>query len=243
MIEPPLAPGHTRLRQAVIAAHDLEAVAGRLRREFGLGEPFADEGVSWFGLRNAVFALGDTFLEVVSPAQPATSAGRLLERRGADCGYMLMFQVPSLEPVVARARGAGVREVFSVSLEDMAEVHLHPADMRGAIVSVSEPRPPSAWRWGGPGWERRSAPLRVAGARIAVADPEAVISRWGAILGELPAGVEVVLDEGEPGLVEILLAEESEGRSVAEGSEGRSAPAAPRTPLDLGRVRVTVAAR
>lgn len=233
MIEPPLAPGATRLRQAVIAAHDLDAVTGRLRTELGLGEPYADEAVSWFGLRNAVFALGDTFLEVVSPARPDTSAGRLLERRGADCGYMLMFQVPSLEPVLARARGAGVREVFSVSLEDMAEVHLHPADMRGAIVSLSEPHPPSAWRWGGPGWELRSAPLEVAGARIAVADPEAVIARWGSILGELPDGVEIVFDEDEPGLVEIALT----------GAPDGGAPATPRPPVELGRVTVSVAAR
>jgi glyoxalase-like protein len=168
MTEPPLAAGRPWLRQAVIAAHELDAVAGRLRAELGLGEPYADEAVGWFGLRNAVFALGDTFLEVVSPARPGTSAGRLLERRGADCGYMLMFQVPAFEPVLARARGAGVREVFSVSVEDMSEVHLHPADMRGAIVSVSEPRPPGAWRWGGPDWERRRAEMSVVGARVGV---------------------------------------------------------------------------
>ena len=38
-----------------------------------LGEPFDDPGVAQFGLRNAVFAIGDTFLEVVSPS----SAGHL----------------------------------------------------------------------------------------------------------------------------------------------------------------------
>src|SRR5438270_11053117 len=113
-----------RLRQAVLAATDLDAVAGRLRAELGLGEPYADPGVEYFGLRNAVFALGDTFLEVVSPIRPDTAAGRLLERRGGDCGYMLMFQVPELEPARERARALGVREVFAVSLEEVVEVHL-----------------------------------------------------------------------------------------------------------------------
>ncbi len=75
-----------RLRQAVLAARDLDAVAGELRAELGLGEPYADPGVGYFGLRNAVFALGDTFLEVVSPVEPDTAAGRLLERHGGDCG-------------------------------------------------------------------------------------------------------------------------------------------------------------
>ena len=47
-----------RIRQAVIAATDLKAVAARLRAELGLGRPFSDPGVAAFGLRNAVFALG-----------------------------------------------------------------------------------------------------------------------------------------------------------------------------------------
>ena len=93
-----------RLRQAVLAARELEPVATRLRDELGLGEPFADPGVEYFGLRNAVFALGDTFLEVVSPVRDGTAAGRLLDRRGGDCGYMLMFQVEDLGAARERAR-------------------------------------------------------------------------------------------------------------------------------------------
>lgn len=74
-----------------MAARDLDGVCGRLRAELGLAEPFSDPAVGWFGLRNAVFALEDTFLEVVSPVRSDTAAGWLLERRGGDCGYMLMF--------------------------------------------------------------------------------------------------------------------------------------------------------
>lgn len=202
-----------RLRQAVLAARDLDAVAGALRSRLGLDEPYADPGVGYFGLRNAVFALGDTFLEVVSPIRPDTSAGRLLERRGGDCGYMLMFQVAELAAARRRAASEGVREVFEVSVEDMAEVHLHPADMRGAIVSLSEPRPPEAWRWGGPDWRDRTAPLRLAGATLGVADPEAVGARWGKVIGVPPsdAGIRFVGDPGEPGPVELVLAGEGDG--------------------------------
>jgi len=193
-----------RLRQAVLAARDLDSVAGRLREELELGEPFADPGVGYFGLRNAVFALGDTFLEVVSPMQPDTAAGRLLERRGGDCGYMVMFQVDSLPEARERAGALGVREVFEVALDDMAEVHLHPADMRGAIVSLSSPQPPDSWRWGGPGWDSRAAPLRVAGATVAAADPQSVAARWSTVLGG-PAGVAFAPDDSERGLVEVTL--------------------------------------
>lgn len=196
-----------RLRQAVLAARDLDAVTAELTERLGLKEPFNDPGVGHFGLRNAVFCLGDTFLEVVSPVQENTAAGRQIERQGGDCGYMTMFQLEDLDAARERVRAERVREVFEVSLDDMKEVHLHPGDMRGAIVSLSEPSPPESWRWGGPDWSTRSAPVRIVGATVAVADPEAVERRWTAVLGAPPAsaGVEIVGDERDRGLVEVLL--------------------------------------
>jgi hypothetical protein len=196
-----------RLRQAVIAARDLDAVAGELRSRLELGEPYADPGVGHFGLRNAVFALGDTFLEVVSPVEAGTSAGRLIERRGGDCGYMVMFQVDDLDGARDRARELGIREVFEVSRPEMAEVHLHPTDMAGAIVSLSDPRPPRSWLWGGPDWKARSAPRAVTGATIAVADPTGTEDRWATVLGASPldAGVRFLADEGERGPVQVVL--------------------------------------
>jgi Glyoxalase-like domain len=197
-----------RLRQAVLAATDLDAVAGELTTRLGLKQPFADPGVSHFGLRNAVFCLGDTFLEVVSPVQDGTAAGRQIERQGGDCGYMTMFQLDDLEAARERVKAEGVREVFEVSLDDMQEVHLHPGDMRGAIVSLSEPQPPEAWRWGGPDWSARSAPARIVGASVAVSDPEAVGRRWSTVLGAAPAtaGVQLVAGERDLGLVEVVIA-------------------------------------
>jgi hypothetical protein len=196
-----------RLRQAVIAARDLDAVAGELSDRLGLRAPFADPGVGHFGLRNAVFCLGDTFLEVVSPVRADTAAGRLIERRGGDCGYMTMFQLDELPSARERVRNLGVREVFEVALDDMAEVHLHPGDMRGAIVSLSEPTPPETWRWGGPDWAARSAPVELFGATIAVADREAVAVRWETVLGGSleSVGIEIVADEDDRGLVEVVI--------------------------------------
>jgi hypothetical protein len=178
-----------RLRQAVLAARDLDAVADRLRAELALGEPFADPGVAHFGLRNAVFAVGDTFLEVVSPVQAGTAAGRFLERRDGDGGYMLMFETDDLASARERARDLGVREVFQVELDDIAEVHLHPADLPGPIVAVSEPKPAGSWRWGGPEWRQRSAPGALVGVTVAAPDPERVAARWAEVLGEQPPGV------------------------------------------------------
>jgi catechol 2,3-dioxygenase-like lactoylglutathione lyase family enzyme len=199
-----------RLRQAVLAARDLEQTVDRLRGEFGLGEPYRDPGVAYFGLANAVFAIGDTFLEVVSPVDPEqpgarTAAGQLARSGTAVCGYMVMLQVDDLAAARERARAAGVREVFEVELDDIAEVHLHPGDMRGAIVSLSAPRPAESWRWGGLGWAERAVPGNVAGVTISVADPEAAAERWTSVAGGSIRGGSFVADERSPGLVEVEL--------------------------------------
>src|SRR5271167_5116179 len=89
--------GRVRLRQAVLVATELEPVASALRTALGLEEPFRDPGVGEFGLTNTVFALGDCFLEVISPSQPGTAAGRYLDRHDGDGGYMAIFDLTDLD--------------------------------------------------------------------------------------------------------------------------------------------------
>jgi len=176
-----------RLRQVALVAHDCGQVAGELRDAFGWGEPFHDPGVGRFGLTNAVFAAGDTFVEVVAPAQAGTTAGRYLERRGGDGGYMAIFQVPDLAAARARLPGLGVRVVWTADLPDIAGTHLHPKDVPGAIVSLDWAEPAGSWRWAGPAWTGRvpeHAPGGgVTGVTIEVADPAAAAARWAAVLG------------------------------------------------------------
>jgi hypothetical protein len=194
-----------RLRQAVVAAEDLEPTVERLQDELGLGEPYNDPAVGFFGLRNAVFALADTFLEVVSPVQPDTAAGRLMQRRGGDCGYMLMFQVADLPAARERVKAGNVREVLEIDREDISEVHLHPRDMRAAIVSLSQPKPAASWPWGGDGWDQRAAPARVAGATLTVTEPDDVAQRWRGVIGDLPR-IRFEREDSDRGLTEIVIA-------------------------------------
>jgi predicted enzyme related to lactoylglutathione lyase len=167
-------------------ARELEPVAGELRAALRLQEPFRDPGVGEFGLTNAVFALGDCFLEVVSPARADTAAGRYLDRHGGDGGYMVIFDLEDLDGARERARQSGIRVVWQIDLPDISGTHLHPADMRGAIVSLDRSRPYGSWRWGGPQWTGKvagGAPGRLAGITVAVADPDAVAARWAHVLG------------------------------------------------------------
>jgi hypothetical protein len=197
-----------RLRHLALVAGDLERVAGELRRELGLGEPFIEDSLALdWGVRNAVFALGDQFLEVMAPTRAGTAAGRHLERRGGDAGYMVMFQVDDIAGARARARAAGVRLVWELDLPDMSGTHLHPTDMPGAIVALDSSRPPEAWRWAGPDWTGQAgsgAPGAILGATISVDDPIAVAQRWSAVLGSAAPDIRFV--SGDAGLAEITVA-------------------------------------
>jgi hypothetical protein len=231
-----------RLRQAVLVAGELEPVASALRAALDLGEPFRDPGVGEFGLENSVFAVGDCFLEVIAPKQPNTAAARYLERHGGDGGYMVIFDLEDLEGARERAERLGARVVWRIDLPDISGTHLHPADMRGAIVSLDRSEPYGTWRWGGPQWIGRvgeGAPGQLAGVTIAVEDPDAVAERWGEVLGVQVSGTERPLLELDGGEVAFELAAGERGEGLVEialelpprSLRGREA-------LELGGVRL-----
>jgi catechol 2,3-dioxygenase-like lactoylglutathione lyase family enzyme len=176
-----------RLRQVALVARDCDQVAGELSQAFGWPAPFHDPGVGRFGLTNAVFAAGDTFVEVVAPAQPDTTAGRYLDKRGGDGGYMALFQVPDLTAARDRVASLGVRVVWTTAARpDIAGTHLHPRDVPGAIVSLDWASPEESWGWAGPAWAGRvpeHAPGGLTGLTIEVDDPAAAARRWAAVLG------------------------------------------------------------
>lgn len=233
--------GRVRLRQAVLVAADLEPVAAALESALGLGEPFRDPGVGEFGLTNAVFALGDCFLEVISPARSDTAAGRYLARHDGDGGYMAIFDLTDLEGARMRAEQSGVRVVWQIDLPDISGTHLHPADMRGAIVSLDQSRPYGSWRWGGPQWTGRTgsgAPGRLAGITVAVRDPFAVATRWAQVLGvPLPVGPrpELRLDDAR---VCFVAAKDDRGEGLVEVAIEDSPLLLPGQAIELGGVRL-----
>jgi hypothetical protein len=223
-----------RLRQAVLVAEELEPVAAALRSALGLQEPFRDPGVGEFGLANTVFALGDCFLEVIAPTRPDTAAGRYLARHGGAGGYMAIFDLEDLDGARSRAAELGVRVVWQIDLPDISGTHLHPADMRGAIVSLDRSQPYGSWRWGGPDWTGRvgaGAPGRLAGITVAVADPAAAAKRWGEVLGVEAGAAAGAAESGPP----------SRGAGGAAG-EAAGEAAGPLLRLDGGEVRFAAAA-
>lgn len=209
-----------RIRQVALVARELDPVVGDLCAVLGTEVSFNDPGVAEFGLRNAVLAIGEQFLEVVSPARGDAAAARHLQRRQGDGGYMVILQTDDLEADRARLAQIGVRIVWQIALPDIATIHLHPRDVGGAIVSLDRPVPPASWRWAGPGWEEkgaRSEARRIGGVELQGDDPAGLACRWAEVLGH-----EVTHDDrGAPrveldgGHLRFVAADDDRGEGIA----------------------------
>ena len=186
--------GLPRMRQVVLTTADLAAACTATEKALGVHDPFHDPGVGHFGLANAVYTVGDTFLEVLSPIRDDTAAGRYMQRRGGDAGYMVMFEVGDEAATRARLEALGVRLVHDNSHPDIVDMHLHPKDVPGAIVAVNLCTPEGSWRWGGPAWAGVIPPHDAAGfvgLTVAADDPGSLAARWAGVLG-----VDVIEDSG-----------------------------------------------
>ena len=174
-----------RIRQVALAASDLEKTGSILRRLLGCDESYADPEIIYFGLDNRLYTLGDSFLEVVSPVQPNTAAGRFLDRRGGDGGYMVIVQVENLAQEQVRLADTGIRTVFADDRGNAKAIHLHPKDVPGAIPSLDEMTPPESWLWAGDGWEQRAGRYvrGIVAVEIRSLDPKATGLCWAEAYG------------------------------------------------------------
>ncbi|MGA9278648.1 hypothetical protein [Ilumatobacter sp.] len=169
-----------RLRQIALVASELEPVVGALCETFDLSVCHVDPGVGEFGLHNSLMVVGDQFLEVVSPTTDGTTAGRLLDKRGGDGGYMAIYEVDDLETRLQHLEANDVRIVWSGDFATIRGRHLHPRDTGGALVSVDQPEPSGSWAWAGPTWTPHGSSIvsAIAGVTIGAEDPAAMRDRW-----------------------------------------------------------------
>src|ERR1700761_1593446 len=192
-----------RLRQVALVAADLPPVEAGIIEELGVELCYRDPDVGLFGLTNALFPIGDKVLEVVSPVRAGTSAGRQLDKRKGDGGYMVILQVDDLDEMRRRIETHDVRVVFTAARPDITGIHLHPKDVGAAILSVDQSDQWDDWGWAGPDWRHHIA-TRVVTDMVGVAmqseHPATTAIRWAALLGravsEIGDEYQVPLEEG-----------------------------------------------
>lgn len=180
-----------RLRQLCLVARQLEPVVDDLKAIFDVEVCYRDPLVGHFGLHNAVLPFGTSFVEVVAPLADGTAAGRYLERRGGDGGYMVIFNGDDLEHWRAHMGKVGVRIAAPLAHDDYEGLQLHPRDTGGALLEINRTRGGEDLQGpyvpAGPDWQRAMRTTRVkriAGAVLQADDPERLARRWGEVLAQ-----------------------------------------------------------
>lgn len=182
-----------QLRQICLVAGQLQPVIEDLTGILGINVCYVDDGVAAFGLENALMPIGRNFLEVVAPIQDATAAGRYLERRSGDGGYMVITQADSRETQLAarqRALDSGVRVAHESERGDWHLTQLHPRDLEAAFLELeSDQYNDFVGYWmpvGGLGWEdkvKQDVTVDIAGIELQSDDPASLATKWAHILG------------------------------------------------------------
>lgn len=172
------------IRQIVMVSSLRDPIVSDLNKLFGLEVAFNDPGVGHFGLENAVMPLGTDFLEVVSPIEENTTAGRYLDKRGGDGGYMVIIQVDDFDRSKSLVNDYKIGIVWDTDLPEAKAIHLHPKQMGGAIVSLDWMNPKESWKWAGPEWNNHITDdiKGIDGIEIQASNPEEVFNRWKDIL-------------------------------------------------------------
>jgi len=195
-----------RLRQVALVALELDRSVEDLCAVLGVDVAYNDPNMAIFGLVNAVMPVGNTFLEVVSPAAGGTTAGRYLERRGGDGGYMLILQTRDLGHERERIEKLGVRVVWEIDVGRAQVIHLHPRDVGSSLVSFDQMSEWNDWEWAGPDWRSKvclDSTTGIVAAELQSEDPERCAARWSEVLNTPRRGLEIPLEEGTLRFVEV----------------------------------------
>ena len=211
-----------RLRQICLVSSDLAKAEEQLTRILGLAVGERAAGVEEWGLDNFLLPIGGDFLEVVAPVRDGTAAGRFLDRRGGDGGYMTIFQCDDGLAFRDRITSKGVRLIWSNSnRDDYIPSQYHPRDCHGTILAVGEvvgqsrfdefsDWPPARDHWRP--HVRRDVTEALVGAEMNTSDPLASARLWSELL-------DTPLQEAGPGTYRLKF-DNAELRFV-EATDGR----------------------
>lgn len=183
------------LRQICLVASDLDKTIDDLTTIFGVNSAHVDPGIIHFGLANNLLAFGNNFLEVVSPVQKDTAAGRYLDRRKGDGGYMVICQTESRgNQQAARQRAADnkVRVAWESETDNISICQFHPGDMIAAFFELDWDKGCNFnGHWdpvGGVGWEdkvKQDVTEGFLGVELQGSDTALLAERWHAV-ADLP---------------------------------------------------------
>ena len=187
------------LRQIALVAAQLAPLEAALIEIFDVAACHRDPAVAAYGLENVLLPFGEQFLEIVAPTRADTAAGRFLERRAGDGGYMVITQCDDHDARRAHLAARGIRIAHEFQAPGFRNMQLHPRDTGGSFLEIDQQLGDERdWLPAGPSWREHVRTSRVRGiaaAEIQADDPRSLASHWSAIL-QLP----MVVKAGAPGI-------------------------------------------
>jgi Glyoxalase-like domain len=178
-----------RLRQICLVAPHLEPSVSTICTVLGTMVSYVDPNVEKYGLINALMPFGNSFLEVVAPTRDGTAAGRYLDRRDGEGGYMVILDCDDIEPWLEHLPTVGVRVANDLDYPgEYRGLQLHPRDTGGALLEINHshggawdgPYHPAGPRWKGA--HESDAEDRIVAAELQSDDPGRLSGRWSEIL-------------------------------------------------------------
>ncbi len=135
-MSPPPRPG-TRIAHIGIAVRAIDALLPFYRDVLGLAESPLDDSD---GARIAGLAAGESLVELLEPAEPASPIARYIDRRGPGIHH-ICFAVDDLDATMQRCRDAGFKlidEEPRLGAEGKRIAFLHPSATGGVLIELTE---------------------------------------------------------------------------------------------------------
>ena len=160
------------------------------------------------GTENNLLSIGNNFLEVVSPTQSGTAAGRYLKRRQGDGGYMVICQANNHQNQLAvktkstgngSAYCMGEGKVRTTILCNFIQQTCRPPfwKLTGTKTTILTATGNQLGAWAGPGKLINHRTLDFCGVELQCDDPDALANKWAQVLGLKTKGCEIELNNAD----------------------------------------------
>ena len=128
-----------KIEHIALAVSDLDAAIDLYKGVWGLPlehrETVEDQGVE-----EAMFKLGDSYIQLLCPLGPDTTVGKFIEKRGEGLHH-IAYEVQDIESALSQLKGAGVQLIDNEPRKGSRNTKVafvHPKANNGVLVELVE---------------------------------------------------------------------------------------------------------
>jgi methylmalonyl-CoA/ethylmalonyl-CoA epimerase len=128
-----------RIEHVALAVSDLDAAIDHYRKVWGL-ELEHREVVEDQGVEEAMFALGDSHIQLLAPLSPETTVGKFIEHQGEGLHHVA-YEVRDLDTVLRQLKERGVELIDEKPRRGSRRTRIafvHPKGNLGVLVELVE---------------------------------------------------------------------------------------------------------